>query len=222
MEHYQSGAQTRRVAALAEAQPEARLQLHPAAAAAQGIADGDYVSISNERGVVSCRAELSTDIRPGDGVPAVPLPGARERQPAHRGGHGPHLRDAGVQDQQGVGPPGASGALAAASGCSRPRSSSRGDLMTERIVVVGFGPVAARLIDELLPAVRSGHRAPDGDRRRVRGGVQPRAGGGSWRRPDDAGRPGPRGRGGAGGRRRRCPAGRPRPPGGPRPAAGSC
>lgn len=64
MEHYQSGAQTRRVAALAEAQPEARLQLHPAAAAAQGIADGDFVSISNERGVVSCRAELSTDIRP--------------------------------------------------------------------------------------------------------------------------------------------------------------
>jgi len=64
MEHYQSGAQTRRVAALAEAQPEARLQIHPAAAAAQGIADGDLVSISNGRGEVSCRAELSTDIRP--------------------------------------------------------------------------------------------------------------------------------------------------------------
>ncbi|MET3922673.1 molybdopterin oxidoreductase family protein [Arthrobacter sp. UYEF20] len=64
MEHYQSGAQTRRVAALAEAQPEARLQIHPAAAAAQGIAAGDFVSISNERGEVSCRAELSTDIRP--------------------------------------------------------------------------------------------------------------------------------------------------------------
>ncbi|WP_426976618.1 FAD-dependent oxidoreductase [Pseudarthrobacter sp. O4] len=28
--------------------------------------------------------------------------------------------------------------------------------MTERIVVVGFGPVAARLVDELLPAVRGG------------------------------------------------------------------
>ncbi|MFC8040311.1 FAD-dependent oxidoreductase [Paenarthrobacter sp. NPDC057355] len=28
--------------------------------------------------------------------------------------------------------------------------------MSERIVVVGFGPVAARLVDELLPAVRSG------------------------------------------------------------------
>ncbi|MDQ0822060.1 assimilatory nitrate reductase catalytic subunit [Arthrobacter sp. V4I6] len=64
MEHYQSGAQTRRVAALAAAQPEARLQIHPAAAAAQGIAEGDYVSISNGRGEVSCRAELSTDIRP--------------------------------------------------------------------------------------------------------------------------------------------------------------
>lgn len=64
MEHYQSGAQTRRVAALAAAAPEARLQIHPAAAAAQGIAAGDFVSISNERGEVSCRAELSTDIRP--------------------------------------------------------------------------------------------------------------------------------------------------------------
>ncbi|MGO4193501.1 molybdopterin oxidoreductase family protein [Arthrobacter sp. YAF17] len=64
MEHYQSGAQTRRVAALAEAQPEARLQIHPAAAAAQGIAEGDIVSISNGRGEVTCRAELSTEIRP--------------------------------------------------------------------------------------------------------------------------------------------------------------
>ncbi|HSO92603.1 MAG TPA: molybdopterin oxidoreductase family protein, partial [Arthrobacter sp.] len=64
MEHYQSGAQTRRVAALAAAQPEARLQIHPAAAAAQGIGEGDVVSISNGRGEVSCRAELSTDIRP--------------------------------------------------------------------------------------------------------------------------------------------------------------
>ncbi|MGP4032500.1 molybdopterin oxidoreductase family protein [Pseudarthrobacter sp. 1C304] len=64
LEHYQSGAQTRRVAALAAAQPEARLQIHPAAAAAQGIAEGDLVSISNSRGEVSCRAELSTDIRP--------------------------------------------------------------------------------------------------------------------------------------------------------------
>ena len=29
--------------------------------------------------------------------------------------------------------------------------------MSEQIVIVGFGPVSARLVDELLPAVRSGH-----------------------------------------------------------------
>lgn len=29
--------------------------------------------------------------------------------------------------------------------------------MSEQIVIVGFGPVAARLVDELLPAVRNGH-----------------------------------------------------------------
>lgn len=64
LEHYQSGAQTRRVPALAAAQPEARLQIHPAAAAAQGIAEGDVVAITNGRGEVLCRAELSTTIRP--------------------------------------------------------------------------------------------------------------------------------------------------------------
>jgi assimilatory nitrate reductase catalytic subunit len=64
MEHYQSGAQTRRVAELAASQPAARLQIHPAAAGAKGIANGDFVSVSNERGEVMCRAELSTDIRP--------------------------------------------------------------------------------------------------------------------------------------------------------------
>ncbi|QDY88874.1 nitrite reductase [Arthrobacter sp. UKPF54-2] len=64
LEHYQSGAQTRRVAALAAARPEARLQLHPAAAAAQGIAEGDVVAVTNGRGEVLCRAELSAGIRP--------------------------------------------------------------------------------------------------------------------------------------------------------------
>ena len=64
LEHYQSGAQTRRVAALAASRPEARLQIHPAAAAAQGIAEGDVVAVANGRGEVRCRAELSADIRP--------------------------------------------------------------------------------------------------------------------------------------------------------------
>ncbi|WP_045730907.1 molybdopterin oxidoreductase family protein [Pseudarthrobacter chlorophenolicus] len=63
LEHYQSGAQTRRVAALLAAQPEARMQIHPAAAAAMGVTDGSFVSVANERGEVVCRAELSTAIR---------------------------------------------------------------------------------------------------------------------------------------------------------------
>ncbi|MGO4188116.1 molybdopterin oxidoreductase family protein [Pseudarthrobacter sp. TAF60_1] len=64
LEHYQSGTQTRRVSELLATQPEATVQIHPAAAAAMGIADGALVSVANERGEVLCRAELSTAIRP--------------------------------------------------------------------------------------------------------------------------------------------------------------
>ncbi len=64
LEHYQSGAQTRRTAALASAQPEARAELHPAAAARLGIADGDWVRLENRQGTAVVRAELSTAIRP--------------------------------------------------------------------------------------------------------------------------------------------------------------
>jgi len=64
LEHYQSGAQTRRVPALVDARPEARLQLHPSAAAAQGIDDGALVLVANVRGEVLCRADVSPDIRP--------------------------------------------------------------------------------------------------------------------------------------------------------------
>ncbi|VXC61932.1 Assimilatory nitrate reductase large subunit [Arthrobacter sp. 9AX] len=64
LEHYQSGAQTRRVAELLETRPEAKLQIHPAAAASMGITEGALVSVANERGEVLCRAELSTAIRP--------------------------------------------------------------------------------------------------------------------------------------------------------------
>ncbi|MDV8149321.1 molybdopterin oxidoreductase family protein [Arthrobacter sp. B10-11] len=64
LEHYQSGSQTRRVSELLESQPEAKMQIHPAAAASMGITDGSFVSVANERGEVLCRAELSTAIRP--------------------------------------------------------------------------------------------------------------------------------------------------------------
>lgn len=66
LEHYQSGAQTRRVAELETAQPEVRATLHPAAAERHAIADGDMIELSNERGVMYAKALLSKDVRPGD------------------------------------------------------------------------------------------------------------------------------------------------------------
>ncbi|WP_285248226.1 molybdopterin oxidoreductase family protein [Pseudarthrobacter sp. efr-133-R2A-89] len=64
LEHYQSGAQTRRVDELLAAQPDAKAQIHPAAAEALGITAGSLLSVANGRGEVVCRAELSTAIRP--------------------------------------------------------------------------------------------------------------------------------------------------------------
>lgn len=63
LEHYQSGSQTRRVPELLAARPEAEAQLHPAAAQRLGLVDGDWVQLSSARGVVRCRARLSSDIR---------------------------------------------------------------------------------------------------------------------------------------------------------------
>ncbi|MBT1004427.1 molybdopterin oxidoreductase family protein [Paenarthrobacter sp. DKR-5] len=63
LEHYQSGAQTRRVPELAAAQPEARLEIHPVTAAALGVADGDLVEIANGRGRIYGRASHTTGIR---------------------------------------------------------------------------------------------------------------------------------------------------------------
>lgn len=69
LEHYQSGAQTRRVASLAAAGPEARLDIHPAAAARLGIADGAWVTVrrAGARALgpeVRCRARLTAEVRP--------------------------------------------------------------------------------------------------------------------------------------------------------------
>ena len=63
LEHYQSGTQTRRVRELFGAEPDARLQLHPATAERLGIIDEAWVEVSNDRGIVRCRAQVSTDIR---------------------------------------------------------------------------------------------------------------------------------------------------------------
>ncbi|MFC0678628.1 molybdopterin oxidoreductase family protein [Lysobacter korlensis] len=63
LEQYQSGTQTRRVAELNDAQPEAFAQLHPATAARIGVADGQPVELRNDRGVMVLPARVSADIR---------------------------------------------------------------------------------------------------------------------------------------------------------------
>ncbi|MFC5503294.1 molybdopterin oxidoreductase family protein [Lysinimonas soli] len=60
---YQSGTQTRRVPELMASHPHAEAQLHPAAAAGLGLADGDQVELSTPRGTVRCRVAVSADIR---------------------------------------------------------------------------------------------------------------------------------------------------------------
>ncbi|MGO2470965.1 MAG: molybdopterin dinucleotide binding domain-containing protein, partial [Microbacterium gubbeenense] len=64
LEHYQSGAQTRRVPELNDANAIVTAQIHPATAADRGIADGAGVRVANARGSLVARAILTADIRP--------------------------------------------------------------------------------------------------------------------------------------------------------------
>jgi assimilatory nitrate reductase catalytic subunit len=62
-EHYNSGAQTRRVAALVEAQPEPRVQIHPRLATALGAAAGGRLMVESRRGGVTFTVALTPEIR---------------------------------------------------------------------------------------------------------------------------------------------------------------
>ena len=63
-EHYNSGAQTRRVAPLAALKPKPRAQIHPHLAAALGVLDGGPLRVESRRGVVVLEAHVTADIRP--------------------------------------------------------------------------------------------------------------------------------------------------------------
>jgi assimilatory nitrate reductase catalytic subunit len=63
MAHYQSGTQTRRVAALTEASPNGFVQIHPSMARGYGIGDGDRVRLITRRGSATFNAQLTTSIR---------------------------------------------------------------------------------------------------------------------------------------------------------------
>ncbi len=63
-EHYNSGAQTRRVAQLEDAKPEPKVQLHPRLARDLGVLEGEPLVIESRRGSVTMSATISRDIRP--------------------------------------------------------------------------------------------------------------------------------------------------------------
>ncbi|WP_129666977.1 molybdopterin oxidoreductase family protein [Phytoactinopolyspora endophytica] len=63
LQHYQSGAQTRRVPALTDAAAEPYVDIHPDLAARHGMANGDLVRIVSRRGDAVGKARLTTAIR---------------------------------------------------------------------------------------------------------------------------------------------------------------
>ena len=64
MQHYQSGAQTRRVPSLVMQQPAAFAEIHPDLARRHGIADSDLVELRTRRGSGVFRARVSDVVRP--------------------------------------------------------------------------------------------------------------------------------------------------------------
>ncbi|KAA1420612.1 molybdopterin oxidoreductase family protein [Mumia zhuanghuii] len=64
LQHYQSGAQTRRVRRLNDAAPAAYVELHPQLAARLGIEGVEEVRVTSSRGSMVAQARISADIRP--------------------------------------------------------------------------------------------------------------------------------------------------------------
>jgi assimilatory nitrate reductase catalytic subunit len=64
MAHYQTGAMTRRVAALSALVPGAVGELHPQTATRYGVVDGAICTVSTRRGVARITLKVTRDIRP--------------------------------------------------------------------------------------------------------------------------------------------------------------
>jgi assimilatory nitrate reductase catalytic subunit len=63
LQHYQSGAQTRRIGPLAEAQPEPTVEVNPDLAEQLGIEEGERVRVTSRRGTVSGLVRLTDTTR---------------------------------------------------------------------------------------------------------------------------------------------------------------
>ncbi|MFD1828205.1 molybdopterin oxidoreductase family protein [Streptomyces desertarenae] len=74
--HYQSGAQTRRVAELNGAAPGPFVQLHPRLAERVGVAEGEPVAVVSRRGRAVAPARITPDIRPDTVFMPFHWPGA--------------------------------------------------------------------------------------------------------------------------------------------------
>jgi assimilatory nitrate reductase catalytic subunit len=78
LQHYQSGAQTRRVPELSKAKPDAFVEVHPDTAGRAGLRDGALARVESRRGTVTARVRFVPSIRldtvflpfhfPGDGA----------------------------------------------------------------------------------------------------------------------------------------------------------
>ncbi len=64
LQHYQSGAQTRRVPALNAVEPRAYVELHPLLARRLGVEEGEQVRIRSRRGACEAAARITEGIRP--------------------------------------------------------------------------------------------------------------------------------------------------------------
>ena len=84
LHQYQSGTQTRRVASLAEAEPEAVVEMHDTLAQRIDVKAGELVRLRTRRGSAVMAARIVSGIRSGHGVRAVPLGRRRQRQHAHQ------------------------------------------------------------------------------------------------------------------------------------------
>jgi len=64
LQHYQSGAQTRRVPELRTAKPDPYVEMHPDLAARLDVADGDLVDVTSTRGTARAGVHITDTVRP--------------------------------------------------------------------------------------------------------------------------------------------------------------
>ena len=63
LHHYQTGNQTRRIEELCSLMPDPIAEMHPAAAARAGVADGDRVTLTTRRGAATFTVALTRKVR---------------------------------------------------------------------------------------------------------------------------------------------------------------